>query len=203
MKLYADLPARRTRQLLADVFVLLWIGFWVWLGRQVHDVVLTLQAPADSLTNAGESVHGALSGAGDQAGQIPLVGDSLEGWLDKAAGAGTSLSDAGTSMSDTVAKLALVLGLITAIVPIVSVVWVWLWLRIRYVRNASTSQRFIDSREDLDLFALRAIATQPMRALAAISDDPVGAWRRQDQEAIRRLAVLELREQGLRPPPRT
>ena len=200
MKLYADLPVRRTRQLVADLLVLLWIGVWAWLGRQVHDLVLTLQAPADSLTSAGESVQGALTGAGDQASQIPLVGDDLQGWLDKAAGAGTTLSDAGTSMSDTVAQLALLLGLITAVVPIVSVAWVWLWLRIRFVRNATSAQRFIDAREDLDLFALRAMATQPMKALAAVTDDPAGAWRRQERDVIRELALLELREQGLRPP---
>jgi hypothetical protein len=201
MKLYADLPARRTRQLVADILVLLWVALWVWLGRQVHNVVLTLQTPANQLTQAGQSVEGALNGAGEQAGQLPLVGDGLEQWLDKAAGAGTTISDAGTAMADTVAKLALVLGLITALVPIVSVAWVWLWVRISFVREASSAQRFIDAREDLDLFALRAMATQPMKALAAVSDDPAGAWRRQDQEVIRRLAVLELREQGLRPPP--
>ncbi|GAB3049869.1 hypothetical protein GCM10027053_05910 [Intrasporangium mesophilum] len=200
MKLYADLPVRRTRQLVADILVLLWVALWVWLGRQVHNLVLTLQTPATSITHAGQSVNGAFTGAGDQAGRLPLVGESLEQWLDKAAGAGTTLSDAGTSMSDTVGKLALVLGLITALVPIVSVAWVWLWMRISFVREASSAQRFIDAREDLDLFALRAMATQPMKALAQISDDPAGAWRRQDQEVIRRLAVLELREQGLRPP---
>jgi hypothetical protein len=203
MKLYADLHARRTRQLLGDVLVLLWIGLWAWLGRQVYNVVLTLQTPANSLTDAGHSVNGALTGAGDNAGQLPLVGDSLKQWLDKAAGAGTTISDAGTSMSDTVGKLALVLGLMAALVPIVSVGWVWLWLRIRFIREASSAQRFIDAQEDLDLFALRAMATQPMKALAAISDDPAGAWRRQDPDVIRQLAVLELREQGLRPPRRT
>ena len=201
MKLYADLPARRTRQLVADVLMLLWIGLWAWLGRQVYDVVLALQTPANSLTNAGDSVHGAFTGAGTQAAQIPLVGDGLRGWLDQAAGAGTTLSDAGTSMSDAVAQLALVLGLITALVPVVSVAWVWLWMRLRFVREATSAQRFIDAGEDLDLFALRAMATQPMKALATVSDDPAGAWRRQDTEVIRRLALLELREQGLRPPP--
>ena len=54
--------------------------------------------------------------------------------------------------------------------------------------------------EDLDLFALRALARQPMHRLAKISDDPAGAWRRGDPEVVRRLAVLELREVGLKPP---
>jgi hypothetical protein len=181
--------------------LLLWIGVWVYAGRQVHDTVQALRAPADSITSAGRSVNGALTGAGDQAGQIPLVGDQLRTWLTQAAGSGTTLEQAGTSMADTVETLALGLGLATALVPILAVLCVWLWVRVRFVRNATRSQRFIDAGEDLDLFALRAMATQPMRTLAKVSDDPAGAWRRQDRDVIRRLALLELRDQGLRPPP--
>ena len=203
MKLYADTAARRTRQLLSDVLMLLWIGLWVYAGRQVHDTVEQLRAPADSITSAGKSVNGALTGAGDQAGQLPLVGDQLKTWLTQAAGSGTTLQQAGTSMADTVDTLALGLGIALALVPIVLVLVVWLYVRVRFVRNATQSQRFIDAGEDLDLFALRAMATQPMRALARVSDDPAGAWRRQDREVIRELALLELRDQGLRPPPGT
>jgi hypothetical protein len=200
MKLYADSPGRRTRQLLSDVLVLLWTGFWAYAGRQVHDVVEGLRAPADSITSAGRSVGDALTGAGEQAGRIPLVGEQLRDWLTQAAGSGTSLQQAGTSMAETVDQLALGLGLATVLVPVVPVLVVWLYVRVRFVRNATRSQRFIDAGEDLDLFALRAMATQPMRALARVSDDPAGAWRRQDREVIRRLALLELRHQGLRPP---
>ena len=201
MKLYADTPGRRTRQLLSDVLVLLWTGIWVYAGRQVHDVVEGLRGPADSITSAGQSVGDALTGAGDQAGRIPLVGEQLRDWLTQAAGSGTTLEQAGTSMAETVDQLALGLGLATALVPTLAVLAVWLYVRIRFVRNAVRSQRFIDAGEDLDLFALRAMATQPMRALAKVSDDPAGAWRRQDRDVIRRLALLELRDQGLRPPP--
>ncbi|GAA2484833.1 hypothetical protein [Terrabacter carboxydivorans] len=201
MRLYADTPTRRTRQLLSDVLVLLWTGLWVYAGRQVHDTVDRLRAPADSLTSAGRSVNGALTGAGDQAGQLPLVGDQLKTWLTQAAGSGTTLQTAGTSMADTVDSLARVLGLATALVPVLIVLAVWLYVRGRFVRNAIQSQRFIDAGEDLDLFALRALATQPMKALARVSDDPAGAWRRQDRDVLHRLALLELRDQGLRPPP--
>ena len=200
MKLYADTPARRTRQLLSDVLVLLWVGTWVWLGRQTHDVVMGLKAPADSITSAGTSVHSSLAGAGDQAGQIPLVGDQLKQWLGQAASSGTTLSRAGTSMATTVERVSLVLGLVVALVPIVVVVALWLYVRVGFARRASAAQRFIDASADLDLFALRAMATQPLSALARISDDPAGAWRRQDTAVIRELATLELRDQGLRPP---
>ncbi|WP_404387021.1 hypothetical protein [Humibacillus xanthopallidus] len=201
MKLYADTPTRRARQLVADGLILLWVGFWVYAGRQVHDLVTALRSPADSLTSAGQSVSEALTGAGEQAQEIPFVGDQLRTWLTQAAGSGTTLEEAGSSMGESVDQLALALGLATALAPIAIVVAVWLYLRISFVRAATDAQRFIDAGEDLDLFALRAMARQPMRALAKISDDPAGAWRRQDRDVIRRLAVLELKDQGLRPPP--
>ena len=200
MKLYADAPARRTRQLLADVLVLLWVGLWVWLGRRTHDVVDELRGPADSLTAAGTSVHSSLTGAGDQAGQLPLVGDQLRQWLGQAARSGTTLSDAGTAMATTVERVALVLGLVVAAVPIVLVVSLWLYVRVSFVRRASAAQRFLDSSADLDLFALRAMSRQPLTVLAKVSDDPAGAWRRGDTAVIRELATLELRDEGLRPP---
>lgn len=200
MKLYADTPARRTRQLLADAFMLLWLGVWAWLGRFVHDSVMPLRAPADSLTAAGQKVEGALTGAGQQASRLPVVGDELQDWLGQAAQSGTSMQDAGTSMADTVETAALVLGWVTALVPILAVGTVWLWLRSRFVVRATTARAFIDASEDLDLFALRAMANQPMSALARVSSDPAGAWRRHDTEVIRALATLELRSEGLRPP---
>ncbi|MEW1953495.1 hypothetical protein [Terrabacter sp. NPDC080008] len=200
MKLYADAPARRTRQLLADALVLLWVGLWVWLGRRTHDVVDELRGPADSLTAAGTSVHSSLTGAGDQAGRLPLVGDQLRQWLGQAARSGTTLSDAGTSMATTVERVALVFGLVVAAVPIVLVVSLWLYVRVSFVRRASAAQRFLDSSADLDLFALRAMSRQPLTVLARVSDDPAGAWRRGDTAVIRELATLELRDEGLRPP---
>ena len=103
-------------------------------------------------------------------------------------------------MAQTVETVALVLGLVTAIVPIMLVGAVWLWLRLRFIVRASTAQRFVDAAQDLDLFALRAMAHQPMTALDRISPDPAGAWRRQEVDVIRALATLELRSEGLRPP---
>ena len=178
MKLYADTPGRRTRQLLADVFVLLWVVTWVWAALQVHDTVALL-------TRAGELADSS-RGFGPRgvdrrrgpAARIPVVGGDFASWLERAAGSGTNLRAAGTSMASTVETVAVWLALVTALVPIVIVAGVWLWFRVRFVRGATTAQRFIDSNDDLDLFALRALANQPLTALAKISDDPAGAWRR-------------------------
>ncbi|HEV7852705.1 MAG TPA: hypothetical protein VGP27_15330, partial [Mycobacterium sp.] len=47
------------------------------------------------------------------------------------------------------------------------------------------------------LLAMRALANRPLAKLAAINADPVGAWRREDAEAIQGLAALELRAAGV------
>ncbi|HET7398219.1 MAG TPA: hypothetical protein VFJ94_06825 [Intrasporangium sp.] len=200
MKLYADTPARRARQVLGDLFVLAWTGTWAWLGRVVHDTVVTLRAPADSLTSAGERVRSSLSGAAEQVSGIPGIGDGLRGWLESAASSGTTIRSAGASMASGVERLASLLGWVTALVPILVVGGIWLLRRWRFVRRASSAQRFLDSAEDLDLFALRALARQPMATLAAISPDPAGDWRRGDPGVVRALAALELRDEGLRLP---
>jgi len=93
-----------------------------------------------------------------------------------------------------------VLGLVTAGLPILFAVLIWLPRRIRFSRRATAAQRFVDSAADLRLFALRAMANQPMHRLAAISHDPVAAWRDNEEKVVARLAALELRSTGLRPP---
>ena len=62
--------------------------------------------------------------------------------------------------------------------PILIVVAFWFALRLRFVRRAGAAQQFIDAAPDLDLFALRAMANQPMPRLARISDDPAGVAAR-------------------------
>lgn len=200
MKLYADLTGRRTAQILSDLFALGWIAVWIWAGRSVHDATLALRKPADTLASAGGSLRDNMTGAGDQLGRLPGIGDDLRRPFVAAAGTGSQIIQAGRDLGIAVDRLALVLGVLIAVVPIVIVVGVWLALRIRFVRRATAAQRFIDADADLDLFALRAMARQPMHKLAAISPDPAGAWRRQETSTVWALALLELRSSGLRPP---
>jgi hypothetical protein len=200
MKLYADLPVRRTVQIVADVLVLLWAAVWAWVGRLVHDATMSLAEPGRTLQGAGSGFRDQMDQAGRSVTDLPLLGDRLSEPFERAGSAGTTLEQAGTDLVDAVGHLALLLGWVTALVPILIVVTLWALLRARFVRRATAAQRFIDSAADLDLFALRAMATQPMHRLAAISDDPSGAWRRRDPHTIRALALLELRDSGLRPP---
>lgn len=199
MKLYADAPARRARQLVADLLVLLWVLAWVQVGRAVHDTTMALAAPGRRLDDAGTGMAGNLDDAGGRLGDVPLVGDEVAAPFERAAEASRGVASAGREMVAVVEDLALWLGVVTALVPVLLVLLVHLPLRWRFARRATAGARLAGSGRDLDLFALRALATQPLHVLARVADDPAGAWRAGDPAVVARLADLELRAAGLRP----
>jgi hypothetical protein len=128
------------------------------------------------------------------------VGETLGTPFEGMSAAAMSIADAGQATADAVALLARFLSIALAVLAITSFAVIWVPIRIGFVRRATAAQQFVDANEDLDLFALRAMARQPLHVLARITDDPAGAWRRGDQPVIHALAALELREEGLRPP---
>lgn len=200
MTLYADLPARRARQISADVLVLLWVAVWAWVGKAVHDATMQLAEPGRRLEEAGDGLRDRLRTAGDSVDDLPVLEDRVAEPFRSSAEAGVRVADAGRDMVEAVERLATTLGWVTALVPIIIVTALWFTVRARFVRRARAARSLIDSTHDLDLFALRAMANQPMTRLAKISPDPVGAWRAGDPGVIRELAVLELADCGLRPP---
>lgn len=201
MKLYADLPARRSLQVVSDVLMLVWVLLWARIGVAVHDSTMQLAEPGHRLEGAGRGFRERLSGAGDSVDDLPLLEDRVAKPFRDASGAGSSIEDAGSDLVAAVERLATTLGWVTALAPVLVVGVFWVAARARFIRRATAAQGLVDHVEDLDLFALRAMAGQPLPRLAGISDDPAGAWRRGDAEVIHALAVLELADSGLRPPP--
>ena len=127
MKLYADLTGRRTLQILSDVGVLAWVALWAWVGRAVHDATTRLAAPGYTLQGAGSGFRDQMARAGQSVSDVPLVGDSLAEPFQRAGNAGTSIEQAGKDLVSAVDSLAILLGWVTALVPIVLVVVVWLF----------------------------------------------------------------------------
>lgn len=197
MKLYADLPARRSRQVVGDLLFVLWILVWIQMAVVVREATLALAAPGRQIEEAGTGLARRLRDAGATVDDIPLVGDEVRVPFDGAGDAALRIADAGAAQVEAVQTLAFWLGLTVATVPILIVVAVYLPLRWRFVRAATAAKRFLDSAADLDLFALRALANQPMHRLARVSRDPAGSWRRGEPDAVRALAALELRGLGL------
>jgi hypothetical protein len=200
MKLYADRPVRRIRQQLGDLLFVGWLALWVWLADVVHDTTVALAATGRQVEAAGGGLAARLRDTGSALDDVPLIGDGVRSSLDGAGRAADQIASAGSAQVEAVEQLALSLAVAVGAIPVLVLAAVYLPPRWRFAREATAGQRFVDSSADLDLFALRAMANQPMHRLARISDDPVAAWRTGDPAVVRALAVLELEDVGLTPP---
>lgn len=195
MKWYADSGSLRTRQLLTDLAVAVWVLLWIRIGLRLHDAVQRLAAPGRELQEAGVGLSGGLGRAADRADDVPLLGGGLRAPLDAAAGAGDALARAGSAQQDAVGTLALVLALLLAGLPIAWALQRWLPARLGWARQAGAAAAL---RGDVELFALRAAVHRPLEELARLGPDPVGRWRRGEPGAAEALADLELQSLGLR-----
>lgn len=197
MTWYSEIPARRTRQIAGDVWLVAWSALWIWAAVRLYDLVMNLAAPGLAVSSSATDLAGRFDDAGAAVGQVPLIGDALQSPFDGMGGAAIAIADAGQASADAVGLLARFLAVALAVLGIASWAMVWVPIRVAFIRRATAARRFLDSTDDLDLFALRAMARQPLHLLARISDDPAGAWRRGDQRVIGELAALELRAEGL------
>lgn len=200
MGIYARQPRRLLGQIATDLMVVGWVVAWWLLGGFVRDSIASIAAPARETVAATQRMSTELRDAGTQASQLPGIGDQLRRPFDSAAQALSGLRDSAEQQVASIEQLATVVGWLVFVIPVAVVLARWLPGRVRFFLRARAAQRFLDSTADLDLFALRALATQPMQVLARISDDPVKAWRTGDSAVISQLAEVELRRSGLRLP---
>jgi len=202
MGVYAARPARMIRQLLSDLFVVGWAVGWGVVAVLVRQAVAVLATPAREAARTATRLAADFTDAATESAKVPGVGDQLRRPFDSAAATLGTVIAAANQQVETIDRLALLIGWLVFAIPVAVVIAFWLPRRVRFYRQARAAQHFIDSSADLDLFALRAMATQPMHVLAAVSDDPVAAWRTGDRAVINELAELELEHSGLRMPAR-
>lgn len=200
MGLYAQRPARLVGQLVGDLVLLGWTVVCAVAALFVHRSVAALAEPVRDTARTASRLSGNLQDAAGEAARVPGVGEGLRRPFDAAAGSLGGLVTAAQNQAADLERLAALLGWLTFALPVLLAALWWLPRRIRFYRLARASERFLDSAADLDLFALRALAAQPLPVLARISDDPVAAWRAGDRQVVSRLADLELRRSGLRLP---
>jgi hypothetical protein len=200
MGIYSTRPGRLAGQIFSDLFVIGWSIACAVVALLVNQVVAALAVPARETARTATRLMDNMREAAEQAARVPGVGEDLRRPFDSAS---TTLGNVVTSANDqveTIERLALVAGWLVFLIPVALVVALWLPRRVRFYRQARASQEFLDSSADLDLFALRAMASQPLYVIAGVSDDPVRAWRDGDREVIDALAAIELRRNGLRLP---
>ncbi|MDA5281648.1 hypothetical protein ACWGHM_02330 [Streptomyces sp. NPDC054904] len=200
MRLYAQTPARRSRQVLADVIAVALVAAAVWFALAVHDAIMKLAEPGRRVESAGTGLATELGNAGDAASNVPLVGGLLRKPLRSAADASTGLADAGQSLQDAVGQVATLTTAALIIVPVTVVLLLWLPARLRWILRGHAVRRLVDAPGGTDLLALRAL-TGPPRDLAGLRVPEGGladAWRRGDRQVIGELAEVALRRAGLR-----
>jgi hypothetical protein len=185
-------------QLFSDVVVVGWTAIWIFVGTAVHSAVATIADFGYQVESGANGVAGNLDSAGQSAEDVPLIGGAIGGPLTAAGDAAREIAGAGQTLGVTAGWLAWLLALAVAAPPILALMMPWLFLRVRFFRRKWTAVTLSSTWAGEQLLALRALANRPLPKLAAISTDPVGAWREQDPVAIRGLAALELRASGIR-----
>ncbi|HWC15128.1 MAG TPA: hypothetical protein VG929_11150 [Actinomycetota bacterium] len=195
MKLYAEVGSFRTRQILTDLAVLVWVVVWIRIGFRVHDLVAKLAGPGREMEQAGNSFASNLDTVSGYVPELPFIGGALRAPFAAAADGGRALESAGQSHQDVVATLAIWLGVLLAAIPILYIAIKFVPGRVAWIREAGAATRLRIDQEDLQLFALRAIARRPLHELQRACADPAKALATGDYAP---LADLELRTLGLR-----
>lgn len=196
MRLYAEIPLYRGRQLLVDVLVIAWVVAWVQIGSKVYSLMERLTEPGRLIEGAGSDLTRGAGRARANVEDLPLLGGALSRPFESIAGVGHLLENAGQDQQEVVHSLALWFGFLLAAIPILLVLSIWIVRRWRWMSDASTARRVRDEAGGLQLFALRALTTRPIAKLKRASPDPAAAYASGDYSD---LANLELRELGLRP----
>ena len=186
MKLYADLPAVRTRQIVFDALAVGWTLLWVRLGVGLYRTVERLRVAGDTTESAGGDLAERMDGVARVIDGVPLVGDQLRQPFTGAAGASRSIASAGAATSDAVHSLALWLGVLLALLPILWLLTVYMPRRVRWVREATAATSMsLTAPGAVDLLAVRAATSLPLSVVAPYAGDRPA------------LARLELRRLGL------
>lgn len=178
LKLYSEVPRQRRRQITSDVIVVVLVLFFVWVGTVVHDTVASLGVLATGVKEAGQTVEGGFTSVADAVSQVPVVGEAIGGAIAGAGeGTGGNLADLGQSGEDAVNRLAMILGLVTALLPILVLLAVVVPRRVRRLRNLSVASRVLIDLHDPErrrLLAMRAAFGLPYDELLAYTPDPLG-----------------------------
>ena len=195
---YSTKPVRLFVQLMSDITVSVWTTIWVFVGLAVHSAISTIAVAGRQVESGSKGLAGNLASAGHGAQHIPLVGDAVSKPLTAASEAALDIAGAGHDLDTTASWLAVVLALAVAATPILAVTAPWLFLRVRFFRRKWAVTALAATAAGQQLLALRALANRSPAKLAAVSEDPVGGWRREDPVIVRGLAALELKAAGIR-----
>jgi hypothetical protein len=203
MKPYAEISARRTRQIVVDLVALCWLIVFIVLAKLTVNQIELLRAPTATLSRTGGSIAQMFGEGASLAEQIPFIGGGLASALQQGQAAGNSLAEVAAQQSEAVSGLSGGGALLVILVGVLPLVVLWLPVRLHYARAAGEAVLNRADAGGRELLALHALQQAPARQLREITDNPVAGWRRGDAEVVNQLARLRLTQLGLltEPPP--
>ena len=174
--------------MIRDGFVVLALMLLAWCGRGVFRLVDNLRAVTDAVDSAGSSVQDGFGAAADALSGTPVVGDDIAGALESAgAASGGNVVDLALTGDSAIHRLALVLGLLTFLIPAAIMLMLYLPMRVGQTRRLRASRlvyRDEHNPERRRLLATRAVMSLPTDHLLQYSPDPIGDIIRGDHDAL-------------------
>lgn len=176
--LYPSQAAQKRRTVLIDALVAVCLILLAVIALRAHSEVAGLAQLGHGVADAGGAVSTGFSAAADALGTVPLVGGALKHAL-KSAGAssGGAVSTAGQHARSDADHAAVVIGLLTFLVPALVLLQCYLPPRLRQVRQLNAIRRVLDPQAELSyrrLVAQRAALTLPYEQVLEQTADPLG-----------------------------
>lgn len=203
VKLWSELPAARSREVVADVATFLWVGFWGGITWQLFQFLAGFAEAGRAVRGGGENLVQGGVALGDSLAGLPVVGSQVRDIArDAFGGAGRPLSNFGTQIESFIIVVSAVLALVLALVtlgPWLTRYLPWRLERARRMRAAHQAIRTAPEPGNPTIertLAMRAISRLEYEDLLEFTPDPFGDWAGGRHD---RLARAELASVGLRP----
>jgi len=178
VRLYPDIPVRRANAAVRDLLTILALVVLFLVGLWVYHAVNSLTILGRGVHDAGAAVQSGFDTAADNVDGIPLAGGPIADGL-RSAGehTGGPVADAGTRGEERVHRVAILLGLVTFLLPALALLSRVVPGRMEQVRKLTDAERVLDTQGDPErrrVVAMRAAFALPYETLLAHTRDPLG-----------------------------
>lgn len=190
-------PARRAAHLAGDLVLIGWAILWLGIALAVRSAINAMAGPVLELERGTTSLAQTVDKAAGSLAEVQFVGEQLAAPFLPIADSLREISGLATEQVGTIQQAAFAVAVVVWLAPTLTLALIYLPRRVRRARESAMARAWINDQADLDLFALRAMANAPVTSIAAISNDPLTAWRNADADVIQQLANLELTRVGI------
>ena len=206
MRIWSEVPKRRTQEVVADLATAVWVGLWAYLGLRLYGTLSQLSTVGVNVGETGAGLERAAATLRLGLSQVPLIGEGVGDLLgDALQGIGSPLVQAGTDLERLLLIIASVLGLL--LVAVFVIPWLnrygpWRRRRLRElnagdraIRQSAAVQESRVERKDVErVLAARALYRLEYSDLLDHTSDPIGEFL---EGRYDRLAKAETESVGL------